>query len=366
MLRMSPFPRLAALALAGAVLSSSPPASAAEGDAPDAMRAIVMTANGGPEVLQLRRLPVPEPGAGQVRIRVHAAGVNPIDWKLREGRRPPPGGQAAAFEERVPGFDVAGIVDKPGPGVDAFAAGEAVVASAVRGVPGGYAEYVVVPVGDVARKPARLSFHEAAGLPTAAVTALRSLDDRAKLQAGERILIQGGAGGVGSAAVQIAKARGAHVIATASAGNQDYLRAIGVDEPIDYRAVRFEDAVRDVDVVFDTVGGETLERSLGVLRKGGRLVTIAGRVSPEACAAAGVTCPAGGPPAPGAPVDWFGAQLAELGALADRGELAVNLFRVFPLEQAAEAQELNREGRTRGKIVLELVGAQGPDPASNP
>lgn len=315
----------------------------------DTMRAIRMHERGGPEVLRLERVPIPVPAAGEVRLRVVAAGVNPIDWKIREGAY---GRPKKPFDEpRIPGFDVAGTIDVLGEGVKGYRAGDAVIASLQNAKQGGYAEYVVVSADDIAPKPKTWTFEQAAGLPTVGVTTWRFLIEQGALAKGERVLVQGGAGGVGSIGVQVAKARGAHVIATASAGNFDYLKSIGADELIDYTAGPFEARVAPpVDLVFDTVGGEVAKRSIAVVRPGGRLVTIAALPDAAACAAAQIRC-VGATPRAGA----FGPELRQVVTLADEGRLTLNVERVFPLEEAAAAQELNRAGHTRGKIVIRVA-----------
>lgn len=313
-------------------------------DAPADMRAVVLHTFGEAGAMSLDRVAIPQPAAGEVRIRVVAAGVNPIDWKIRTvsryNSRPLP---------RILGFDVSGTIDAVGSGVTTWKIGDEVIAALQSAVQGGYAEYTVVSTDSVAAKPKSLSFEEAAGLPTAVTTVWPFLLDAGQLKSGQRLLIQGAAGGVGSVAVQVAHARGAHVIGTASAANHDYLRSIGADEVIDYRTEKFEDKAKNVDIVFDTVGGETLERSYAVVRPGGTLIAIAGRVSAEKCQAAGILCPTatreGKSP---------GKMLAEAAALADAGKLKVNVERVFPLEEAFAAQELNRAGHTRGKIILKI------------
>lgn len=315
-------------------------AAAASGD----MLAVRMRATGGPEVLRLERIAIPQPGAGQVRIRVMAAGVNPVDWKIRERGLGRPIGADSPW---IPGFDVAGTIDAVGEGVGTWRPGDAVIAALQRAPQGGYAEYAVAPAEDVARMPVKWSYEAAAGLPTVGSTVWRYLVLTGGIGKGERLFVQGGAGGVGSVAVQVAKARGAWVIATASARNADYLKSIGADEVIDYQAAPFEERVSGVDIVFDTVGGETLARSVAVVRPGGRLVTIAGWPDMAACGKARITCLGSGPrPEP------YGVQLAEIVALAEAGRLTLNIDRVFRLEEAAQAQELSRAGRTRGKIVL--------------
>ncbi len=344
--RMSREERCPAAGLGLALLVAATTVGCANLAVPADMRAVRMATTGGPDVLRVERVAVPVPRAGEVRIRVRAAGVNPVDWKIREtgyGRR------IDAAAPWIPGFDVAGTIDAVGEGVTTWRRGDAVVAALQRSAQGGYAEYAIASADDVAPKPVAWSFESAAGLPTVGITVWRYLVVTGAVARDERVLVQGGAGGVGSIAVQVAKARGAHVKATASARNRAYVESIGADEVIDYRAVRFEERVADVDLVFDTVGGETLARSLAVVRRGGRLVTIAGRPDLQACEKAGIVC-AGAVASQGP----FGDALREIVALADAGRLAVHVDRVFPLEQAARAQELNREGHTRGKIVLRV------------
>jgi NADPH:quinone reductase-like Zn-dependent oxidoreductase len=317
------------------------------------MRAIRMHDYGGAEVLRLETVPVPQPGEGQVRIRVHAASINPIDWKIRAGLL------KKFYPVRlpyIPGRDVAGTIDAVGPGVPRWKAGDAVIAMVDLVPPGGgaYSEYVVVPAQHVAPKPARLSFAQAAGIPLVALTAWQSLIETADLQRGQKILIHGGAGGVGSMAVQIAHWRGAHVVATASQRNHAYLKSIGADEVIDYRATRFEDIVTDADIVLDTVGGETLQRSPAALKEGGTLVSIVGLLSPAFCSERKIRCPdpeSATRPQPREP-------LVQISRLFDSGDLQVHVDAVFPLEEAGEAQRQSEMGRTRGKIILRVTPAE--------
>jgi NADPH:quinone reductase-like Zn-dependent oxidoreductase len=301
---------------------------------------------GGPEVLRVDDVPIPEPGAGQVRVRIHSVGINPFEWKLREGR------MRARIELKlphIPGFDVAGVIDKLGAGADSWKFGDAVVAALHRAPQGGYAQYAVVSIEDIVMKPATLSFDEAACLPTAGTTAWRFLVELAGLRSGQIVFIQGGAGGVGSAAVQIAKARGARVITTASAHNVEYLRSLGADEIINYRVERFEPHMRSADIVLDTVGGEVLERSAAAMQPGATLVCPAGPPPAEQCERAQIKCP---------PAVWppsaFGPRLREITALVEAGKFRVNIDKVFALEDASIAQELNRQAHTRGKIVLRV------------
>jgi NADPH:quinone reductase-like Zn-dependent oxidoreductase len=306
------------------------------------MRAVRFHEYGPADVLHLDDVERPEPGPGEVRVRVHAAGVNPIDWKIRAGHLQ----QYMPLDlPHVPGFDLAGTVDAAGQGVDALSEGDAVFG---RGR-GTYAEYAIAPVATLAAKPEGMSFAEAATIAVGGVTAWVGLFDAAALEAGQRLLVQGGAGGVGSFAVQLGRWKGAHVSATASAANLGYVRELGADEAIDYAAGSIEDAVRDVDVVFDTVGGEVTARSWPLLRPGGILVTIAGMPDAEAAAAHGVRTAGVQAPETTAPI------LAELARLAVAGDLRPQVGRTFPLAAAAEAQALSETGHGRGRIVLEVA-----------
>ncbi|MFF9340560.1 MULTISPECIES: NADP-dependent oxidoreductase [unclassified Streptomyces] len=307
------------------------------------MRAVVVERWGGPENLVERETERPEPGLGEVLVRVHAAGVNPVDWKTRAGGALIEWGPVPAV-----GWDVSGTVEAVGPGVGIFRPGDEVF-----GMPrfprqaGGYAEYVVAPARHLAPKPASLTHVEAAALPLAALTAWQALVDAADVRPGERVLVHAAAGGVGHLAVQIAKARGAHVIGTASAGKHDLVRELGADEVIDYRVTRFEDVVSDVDVVLDGIGGETAERSLKVLRAGGRLITLPGPddvpAAPDGVRAAWVLVEP----------DHLG--LREIAALVEQGLLRPVVDLVVPLAEASKAHAIGERGRTTGKIVLSVV-----------
>lgn len=311
---------------------------------PDTMQAVRVHQYGGADAAQLDVIVRPQPGAGQVLVAVHAASVNPIDWKLREGM------VQSWWPLTLPavlGRDASGEVVAIGPGVDDLACGDAVVVALSNRDPRGtYAEYVVVERGNVAPKPVRLSFVEAAAYPLVAMTAWNAVE-AAGVEPGQRVLVQGGAGGVGSIVIQLAKARGAHVVTTASARNEAHLLALGADQVVDYRSVRFEDVVDPVDAVIDAVGGETTARSVAVVRRGGRLVTFAGAVPREVCAEAGIACVGSDA---GDPAD----SLAAIGALFEDGTLKVNVEAIYPLQDAAAALERNRVGRTRGKLVLQM------------
>jgi NADPH:quinone reductase-like Zn-dependent oxidoreductase len=305
------------------------------------MQAVRFHDYGPPSVLVVDRVPRPEPQAGEVLLRVRAAGVNPMDWKFRAGF-------ARNFMPitlpYTPGIDVAGTIDRVGPGVTEFAPGDDVFG---RGS-GTYAEYAIAPVTTIARKPTGVSFEQAATLPVGGVTAWVGLFDVANLEPGQRLLVHGGAGGVGHLAVQLAHWKGAHVIATTSSANAAYVRALGADEVIDYTAVRFEDVVHDVDVVLDTVGAETAGRSWGVLKPGGILVTVAGMADAETAAARGVRTSGVRAPAVTRPI------LEELARLVETGALVPQVGPTFPLEEAVRAHTASETGHGRGRIVLQV------------
>jgi NADPH:quinone reductase-like Zn-dependent oxidoreductase len=300
------------------------------------MQAIVIT--GGRA--QLQTVPRPDPLAGQVRIKVRAAAVNPADWKIAEH---------APNSGRIPGWDVSGVIDRVGPSVRNWKVGDAVIGY-LEGV-GGYAQYAVVPVEHIASKPHKLSFNQAAGIPLVAATAWRALVDQAQLRPGQSVLIQGAAGGVGSAAVQIAAARGAtRIIGTASIQNDRFLRSIGATETIDYHTPGLEEHVRGLDVVLNTVNAATAALSIQMLRPGGLLLSTAGSAPAEQCAAAQVKC------ITVQVLDELGTPknqaLTEVGMLADEGKYTVRVDATFPLAEATKAWELNKAGHTVGKIIL--------------
>jgi NADPH:quinone reductase-like Zn-dependent oxidoreductase len=303
------------------------------------MRAVRFHAYGPASELKLETVDRPEPGEGEVLVRVRAAGVNPIDWKFRAGY----------LQEFMPldlphilGVDLAGTVEAVGPGAGKLSAGDDVFG---RGS-ATYAEFANAPATSLALKPDGLSFEAAATLGLGGVTAWSGLFDAATLMAGQRLLVHGGAGGVGSLAVQLGRWKGAHVMATASAANADHVRSLGADEVVDYQATRFEDAVRDVDVVLDTIGGEVTERSWGVLKPGGILVTVAGMPEPDEAEAHGVRTAGVQAPEP------LSAILHELAQLVEAGSLEPQVGQVFPLSQAADAHAVSETGHGRGRIVL--------------
>jgi NADPH:quinone reductase-like Zn-dependent oxidoreductase len=306
------------------------------------MKAVRIHQFGGPEVLTYEDAPRPEPGEGEVLIRVHAAGVNPVDWKTRQH------GFRRKELPAILGWDASGVIEAVGPGASKFKPGDEVYAMTDLARDGTYAEFVVTREDAVALKPRTLDHVQAAAVPLAALTAWQAMFDTAGLKEGQTVLIHGAAGGVGHLAVQLAKARGARVIGTASAGNHEFLKRLGCDEVIDYRTTRFEDAVKDADVVLDTVGGETLERSYDAVKPGGFVVSIIGQPSEEKARERGVGTAR-------ILVRPNGEQLAEIGALIDAGKVKPEVGHVFPLAEAAKAHEQSQSGHTRGKIVLKVV-----------
>ncbi|AWE53743.1 MULTISPECIES: NADP-dependent oxidoreductase [Streptomyces] len=307
------------------------------------MRAISQNVLGGPEVLQEVRLERPAPGPNQVLVRVRAAGVNPTDWKHRAT------GGFLGDPPFVLGWDVSGVVEATGIGVAAFRPGDEVFGMLPYPYGhGSHAEYVIAPVRALTHKPSVIDHTQAGALPLVSLTAWQALVEHAELRPGQRVLIHAAAGGVGHAAVQIAKARGAYVIGTASAGKHGFLREIGADEVIDYRETDFAEAVKDVDVVLDTLGGETAVRSLRVLRPGGVVVSIIPVGSdefPQEAERLGVR-------AVRMLVDADRADLRSLVELIEQGRLRATIERTFPLSAAAEAHALGEKGRTTGKLVL--------------
>ncbi|MFE5582411.1 NADP-dependent oxidoreductase [Kitasatospora sp. NPDC056531] len=312
------------------------------------MHAISQDTVGGPEVLRLVETARPEPGRGEILVRVHAAGVNPADWKTRS-RGVFANGGTPPF---TLGWDVSGVVEAVGYGVTLFRPGDEVYGMPSFPQPAGaYAEYVAAPARHFAPRPKNLTHVEAAGLPLAALTAWQALVDTADLQPGQRALVHAAAGGVGHLAVQIAKARGAYVIGTASSAKHDLLRGLGADELVDYRTRDVAEAVREVDVVLDPIGGPSWSRSLRSLRPGGTLVSIEPPTDAFPIAEAG----AAGVHAVFMLVEPDHQGLREISRLVESGRLRVLVDTVLPLARAAEAHRLGELGRTTGKIVLSVT-----------
>lgn len=316
------------------------------------MQAVRQHKFGGPDVLVLERVARPEPLPTEVLIRVHAAGINPVDWKTRAG-----GGMAGVLGEPpfVLGWDVSGVVEQVGFGVTIWKPGDE-----VYGMPrfpraaGGYAEYVTAPARQLARKPETLNHVQAAAVPLAGLTAWQSLVDTGGLVDGQRVLIHAAAGGVGHLAVQFAKYLGAHVVGTASAGRLGWLQNLGADEVIDYTRVRFEDVVGEVDLVVDLVGDaqeRTSTRSLQVLRPGGMLISIPAGISPELAAAA----EARGIRTSAFLVEPDGEGMSRLARIFDAGHAQAHVQTSYPLAQVAQAHADGETNRTQGKLVLDVT-----------
>ncbi|MGW7693778.1 NADP-dependent oxidoreductase [Streptomyces asiaticus] len=332
------------------------------------MRAIRLHDFGGPEVLRYEEAPVPEPGPGEVLVRVHAVGINPPDWYAREGMpNVPPELKPPFHLPLIPGTDVSGVVAAVAADVTGFAAGDEVIGllrfpTALQA--GAYAEYVTAPASDLARKPAAIDHVHAAGLPMSGLTAWQFLIELGHdhpspfqetrhrpmaLDSETTVLINGAAGGVGHLALQLAKWKGARVIAVASGAHETFLRELGADEFIDYTKERPEDVAHDVDLVLDTVGGPDSRRFLRTLKRGGSLYPVYfGEFDDEENARLGVTVTA-------TQVRSHGAQLVELGRLLDAGTVRVAVDSTFPLADARAAHERAARGHIQGKIVLTVA-----------
>ncbi|MFI6449577.1 NADP-dependent oxidoreductase [Kitasatospora sp. NPDC050543] len=308
------------------------------------MKAITYRSYGGPDVLEYGDRPEPKLGADAVLVKVRAAAVNPVDWKIQAGYLD---SVLDAVFPVIPGWDVAGVVERVGVSVTEFAPGDEVIGYVREDMVGRgtFAEYVAAPVRTLARKPASLTFEQAAGLPLAGLTAYQALAGALEVKPGESVLIHAAAGGVGSLAVQIAVALGARVVGTASERNHEYLRGLGA-EPVSYGEGLAERvralAPQGVDAVLDLVGGDALQASPGLLAPGGRIASIAD----------GAVLALGGRYVFVRPDT---ADLTALGELADSGQLTVEVAATFPLERAADAQRLNAEGHTRGKIIITVA-----------
>jgi len=309
------------------------------------MKSVCIYAYGGPAVLVYEDAPRPHPDAGEVLVRVHAAGINPVDWKIREGHL------KEMLHHTFPlvlGWDVSGVIESLGTGITRLKVGDEVFSRPDILRDGAYAEFIVIKESELALKPKSIDHIHAAAFPLAGLTAWQTLFDAGGLSADQRVLIHAAAGGVGHIAVQLAKWKGAHVIGTSTARNHEFVRKLGVDQVIDYDTERFDEVVQPVDVVLDTMGGETQERSWKVLKPGGILVSITSPPKPETATAHGVrqafvfTQPNSD-------------QLAELAKLVDAEKLKVIVETVLPLSDATRGQELSQRGHGRGKIVLRVV-----------
>lgn len=311
------------------------------------MKALQINQYGAKDVLQLTlNAPKPVVGKGQVLVEVYAASLNPIDWKVRTGY----------LKEMVPltmpvtlGGDAAGVVTGVGESVSGLTVGDRVYGhpSRLAGGTGSFAEFVVAPMSTLALAPQHANLMVAAALPLVGASALEAIEQHIKLQRGQKLLIHGGAGGIGSMAIQVAKSIGAYVATTASADDQAFVRELGVDEVIDYKKEAFEAKLTNFDAVFDTVGGDTTKQSFKVLKKGGTLVSMLGEPDPTLAQQYEVT-------AIGQLTQVTTERLKRLAQLVDRGTITIRIDRVYPLEKASEAFQLIEDGRSRGKVILEI------------
>jgi NADPH:quinone reductase-like Zn-dependent oxidoreductase len=306
----------------------------------DMMRAVRVDRFGGPETLKIQEIPKPRPGPGEALVRIAATGVNPVDWKFREG----------FFKDLplpfTPGGDFCGTIEELGAGASGFKKGD-IVFGCAQGSIGAEAEYLAAPVTNMALKPRTLDTVEAAGVPLAGMTAWQGLYTHGRVKSGETVFILGASGAVGSIAVQLAKRVGARVVGTSSADGVARLQALGCDEVIDYGKRRFEEETRDVDLCLDLVGGESQKRAFAVIKRGGRLVSTV--QEPDS-----VLARQNGIEAQLFRMQPDAAQLCELAQKIDAGELKVAVAKVMPLERAGEAEELNRRHKVHGKIVLQV------------
>jgi NADPH:quinone reductase-like Zn-dependent oxidoreductase len=309
------------------------------------MKAVQIHEFGGPEVLKFEDAPKPKPGADEVLIRVFASGVNPVDWKIREGQA------KKKFPVKfplIPGWDVSGEIEEVGSDIVNFRKGDEIYGRLDTTKNGTYAEYVVAKASQVNEKPKSIDHERAAAVPHAGLTAWQALFDHGGLQRGQKVLIHAASGGVGTFAVQFAKWKGAYVIGTTSKENMDFVKQLGADEVIDYKNEKFENKLKDIDLVIDLVGGDTQRRSLKVIKKGGRLITTVQPQNEDAAKQKDIH------------VEGFMAQslaeeLEQIKQLIDSGKVKPVIAKVMPLKDAVKAQELSEEGHTRGKIVLQVL-----------
>lgn len=309
------------------------------------MKAIRIHEFGGPEVLKYEDAPNPSPAKDEVVIKIHASGVNPVDCKIRAGLAQ---GKFPVELPLIPGWDVSGEIEEVGSDVLNFRKGDEVYSRPDPTRNGTYAEYVVVKADQVNSKPKSLDHDKAAAVPLAGLTAWQGLFEHGDLKADQKVLIHAASGGVGTFAVQFAKWKGAFVIGTASEENIDFLYDLGADEVIDYKTEKFEDKVKDVDLVFDLVGGETQKRSLSVIREGGRLVTTVQPGNQEEAKEKNIQII-------GYMAKSYPADLQQIADLIDSGKIKPIVTEILPLKEAAKAQEMIDSHHTRGKIVLKVI-----------
>ena len=306
------------------------------------MKAVIINEYGDESVLNYTETEKPAPKADEVLIKIHASAVNPVDWKIRDGM-----GEMFGIElPAILGCEIAATIEETGADVKNFKTGDEVFGY-LESHTGGYAEYSAAKESGIAKKPKNVDFENASAIPVGALTAYQSLFDLAGLQSGQKVLIHAASGGVGSMAVQLAKAKGAYVIGTASGKNEQFVKDLGADEFVDYTKEKFEDRVKDVDVVFDTIGGDTQERSFQTLKKGGFLVTLVHPPSEDLAKKFGVKAEMVNAAA-------NAEQLNEFAELAEQGKLKTHVETVLPMSEIKKAHELSKAGKTRGKIVLKV------------
>lgn len=308
------------------------------------MKAVVLRKYGNADNLSYEEVERPSPKDDEILIKVRASAVNPVDWKIRDGL-------GEMFGLKLPfilGCEIAGKIEDGGADVKKFKTGDEVFGYISLARNGGYAEFVIAKESEIVKKPKDIDFENAVAIPVGALTSWQAIFVAAKLESGQKILIHGAAGGVGSMAVQLAKATGAYVLATASGKNEEFVRDLGADECIDYTKQKFEDVAKDVDVVFDTIGGDTQERSFQVLKKGGFLVSTVSPPSQESAEKFGIK-------AEMISVQPNAEQLAEITKLAEEGKVKTHVETVLPLSEVKKAHELSESGHTRGKIVLSVA-----------
>lgn len=309
------------------------------------MKAIRIHEFGGPEVLKYEDAPTPKPANDEVLIKIYASGVNPIDYKIRSGVAQ---GKFPVKLPLIPGWDVSGEIEEVGSDILNFRKGDEVYSRPDPTRNGTYAEYVVVKADQVNMKPKSIGHDKAAAVPLAGLTAWQGLFEHGHLEAGQKVLIHAAAGGVGTFAVQFARWKGAYVIGTASEENIDFLYSLGADEVIDYKTEKFEDKVKDIDLVFDLIGGEVQKRSLQVIKEGGRLVTTVKPENQEAAKEKNIQVTSY--LALSLPGD-----LQQIADLIDSGKIRPVVSAIFPLQEAAEAQRQMETHHTTGKIVLKVI-----------
>jgi len=310
------------------------------------MKAVQVNSYGGPEVLEINDIPKPTAREGYVLVENHAASINPFDVKLRSGM----------FQKMIPlqfpatlGGDFAGVVAEVGEGVSEYAVGDEVYGQAIilGGGSGTYAEFVAAKAGQISHKPKNINFLEAGALPLVGSSAIQAIEEHIKLQSGQKILIHGGAGGIGSVAIQVAKANGAYVATTAGTQDVDFVKQLGVDEVIDFKTQEFEEILKDFDAVYDTVGGETTEKSFAVLKKGGVIVSMLGQPNPAMAQKYGVS-------AIGQNTQTNSAHLQRLTQLVESGAVKPQIAEAFPLGKIKEAFVYQEQSHPRGKVVIQI------------